>query len=668
MADTLNWGILGCGGIARNFSKGVAHSRTGRLVAVGSRSKAKADQFADEFCPDARRHGSYEALLADPAVQAVYVAMPHPMHAEWAVKAAEAGKHILCEKPLGINHAEAMAIVEAARRHDVFLMEAFMYRCSPQTRQLVDLLRAGAVGEVRVIRAAFGFHAGFNPEGRLFNNALAGGGILDVGCYAVSLARLVAGVAQGRDFAEPVEVKGCGHLGATGVDEWAVACLKFPGDILAYVSTGVACQQDNAAQIFGTEGNLLVPWPWIPGREGGSTKIFLHKKGQPQPEEIVIETQEWLYGLEADEAAEHLERRQAPSPAMSWDDSLGNMKALDRWRDSLGLVYNAERLDGGWPTVTRRPLAVAAPPPIPSGRIPGLDKPVSRLVMGVDNQSTLPHASVMFDDWFERGGNAFDTAHIYGAGGVCEKVLGQWIRNRGVRQAVVILDKGAHTPFCTPKDLTEQLRVSLDRLQTDYVDIYMMHRDNPDVPVGEFVAVLNEHLRAGRLRAFGGSNWSIPRVKAANAYARRKGLAGFAAVSNNFSLARMVDPVWAGCLLASDAESRRWFKKTQMPLIPWSSQARGFFLDRVSPNDRSDRELVRCWFSGDNFQRLERARELARKRGVLPIQIALAYVLRQPFPTFPIIGPRTLAETRTSLPALEIELSPDDLAWLNLEK
>ena len=667
MATTLNWGILGLGGIARNFSKGVAHSRTGRIVAVGSRSKEKADAFAAEFCPPARRHGSYEALLADPSVQAVYIATPHPMHAEWAVKAAGAGKHILCEKPIGINHAEAMAIVEAALRHDVFLMEAYMYRCSPQTAKLVELLRAKAIGEVRIIRASFSFHAGWNPEGRLLANALAGGGILDVGGYAVSMSRLIAGAALGKDFAEPIEVKGCGHLGATGVDEWAAATLRFPGDILAQIATGVQVQQDNQVQIFGSEGDILIPWPWIPAREGGATKILLQKKGQPQPEEIVVETQEWLYGLEADTVAANLERRQAPPPAMTWDDTLGNMKTLDRWRESFSFQYESEKLDARWPTVTRRPLAVRKPNNMKYAPLPGVEKPVSRLVMGVDNQGALPHTSVMFDNWLERGGNAFDTAWIYG-GGRCEQVLGRWVANRGVREQVVILGKGAHTPFCTPEDLTQQLFESLDRLKMEYLDLYMMHRDNPQVPVGEFIDVLNQHLRAGRMRAFGGSNWSIERLEAAQAYARQKGLVGFAAVSNNLSLARMVDPVWAGCIAFSDAESRAWLARTQMPVLAWSSQARGFFTERADPADRSDRDLVRCWYSDDNFRRRERAVEMARRRGVLPIQIALAYVLRQPFPTFPLIGPRTLAETRTSLPALDIDLSPDDLAWLNLER
>jgi aryl-alcohol dehydrogenase-like predicted oxidoreductase len=300
------------------------------------------------------------------------------------------------------------------------------------------------------------------------------------------------------------------------------------------------------------------------------------------------------------------------------------------------------------------------------GRVPGVDKQVSRLILGVDNQTTWPHASAMFDDFFEQGGNTFDSAYIYGRG-VCERMLGHWIKNRGVREQVVILDKGAHTPYCDPESLTQQLYESLDRLQTDYVDIYMMHRDNPAIPVGEFITVLNEHKNAGRIRTFGGSNWSIERIQEANEWAKAHGMTGFSALSNNFSLARMIDPVWAGCISASDAQSRAWLQDNQMPLMPWSSQARGFFTGRAHPDDLSDPELVRCWYSEDNFKRLERVNQMARERNVLPISIALAYVLCQPFPTFPLIGPRQLSETRTSLPGLTLELTPADLRWLNLE-
>jgi aryl-alcohol dehydrogenase-like predicted oxidoreductase len=144
-------------------------------------------------------------------------------------------------------------------------------------------------------------------------------------------------------------------------------------------------------------------------------------------------------------------------------------------------------------------------------------------------------------------------------------------------------------------------------------------------------------------------------------------MSGFSAISNNFSLARMIDPVWAGCISASDPASRAWLEETQTPIMPWSSQARGFFTGRAHPDDHSDPELVRCWYSDDNFQRLDRVNQMARERGILPISIALAYVLRQPFPTFPLIGPRQLSETRTSLPGLDVELTPQEVRWLNLD-
>lgn len=297
--------------------------------------------------------------------------------------------------------------------------------------------------------------------------------------------------------------------------------------------------------------------------------------------------------------------------------------------------------------------------------IPHLEKPVSRLIMGVDNQTELEPASVVFDDFVARGGNCFDTAFIYG-GGKCEPVFGQWLANRKLRDQVVIIGKGGHTPYCNPDDITKQLLTSLERLQTGFVDIYMMHRDNTDLPVSAFVDVLNVHARAGHIKTFGGSNWSVTRVQEANDYAASKGLQGFSVVSNNFSLARMVDPPWTGCISASDADSRAWLTENQLTLLPWSSQARGFFV-RGNQDFLEDEELVRCWYAPDNFQRLARAQELAREKGCDPIQIALAYVLWQPFPTIPLIGPRNTAETASSFKALELQLTPLEVKWLNLE-
>jgi predicted dehydrogenase/predicted oxidoreductase len=593
----LAWGILGAGRIAGAFAKGLATSKTGQLVAVGSRTRENAEKFGAEFGVP-RRHASYEALLADPEVQAVYLATPHPLHAEWTIRACAAGKHVLCEKPLALNHAQAMAMFEAAGRAGVVLMEAFMYRCHPQTAKLVELLRAKAIGELRVIEARFSFGAGFNPESRLFRNDLGGGGILDVGCYTVSMARLAAGAALGREFAEPLEVKGVAHLGATGVDEYAAAVLKFPGGIVAELATGVTVGRENGLRLYGSAGSITVANPWVANRSAAEIpEIVLRRAGSKEPETIRVPAEVTSFSLEADAFARGVERGAPPFPAMSAEDSLGNMRTLDLWRESIGLVYDLEKPEALKLPAGGRPLAVRPGSKMKSGSIPGVEKPVARLVMGVDNQKAAPHAFAMFDDYFERGGNCFDTAWIYGSG-ACERVLGQWVRTRGVREQVVVLDKGAHTPFCDPESLTRQHKESLERLQTDYVDIYMLHRDNPAVPVGEFVEVLNEHRRAGRMRAFGGSNWTLPRVEAFNEYAKARGLAGMSAVSNQFSLARMVAPPWAGCLSASDPESRRWLERTGTPLMPWSSQARGFFLPgRARPEDRSDPELVKCWYA-----------------------------------------------------------------------
>ena len=337
------WGILGTGAIAHTFARGLAKSRTGKLVAVGSRTQTSTDKFAREFLLD-HAHGNYEALLADPAVQAVYISTPHPSHAEWCVKAARAKKHILCEKPLTMNHAEALTVVEAVRENGVFLMEAFMYRCHPQTARLVELIRSGVIGKVGVIQATFSFRADYNPESRLFKNELGGGGILDVGCYTASISRLIAGAAQGLPFADPLSVNGHAQLHpGTGVDLYAAALAKFPGEIFGQLAAGVGLTQENVVRVFGSEGSLYLPSPYVMSKEGGSTSIFVTRADAEKPEEIVIETKDFLYALEADSVGDALAQGRLESPHMTIADTLGNMATLDAWRASAGLVYESEK-------------------------------------------------------------------------------------------------------------------------------------------------------------------------------------------------------------------------------------------------------------------------------------------------------------------------------------
>jgi predicted dehydrogenase/aryl-alcohol dehydrogenase-like predicted oxidoreductase len=663
-AGKIRWGILGPGTIARTFAGGLAHSRNGRLVAVAARDPARAD-YAAAF-PGARVVAGYQALLDDPEVEAVYIATPHPHHAEWAIKAAEAGKHALVEKPIALTAWEADAVFHAARKAGTFMAEAFMYRVHPQTERLLQLIRKGLIGEVRAIKSSFGFAMpGFDPAHRLYSNELAGGGILDVGCYPVSMSRLIAGAAAGKPFLDPVKVAGAAHLGPTGVDEWAAALLTFPNGILAEVSCSVSLAQDNVLRVLGTEGRLEVADFWFAsGHEGGIGRIE-HIPARGAPRTYEIRENRWLYSFEAEAAGKAIRagRAELEPPGMTWDDSLGNMRVLDRWRTDAGLVYGLERAEARPGTIRNAPLARPTEW-IPRRAVPGFARPISRLALGFEDFPDFRAASILLDAFYEKGGNVLDTAWIYGAGRT-ETILGEWLKARGVRDDIVIIGKGAHTPLTYPDVIARQLAESLDRLGTDHVDVYLMHRDNPDVPVGEFVDAIDAEVQARRIRGpVGGSNWTRERFDAALAYADEAGRTRPSALSNNFSLAEMVDPVWPGCVAASGAEWRDWLAERQVVLFAWSSQGRGFFTPAAGRDRLENQELVRCWYSDENFARRDRAAALGRELGRSPIHVALAYCLNQPFPVVPLIGPRRLVELDDSLQALDISLTPEQVRWL----
>ncbi len=662
MAEKLRWGIIGAGGIAGAFVQGVKSSKRGEMLAIASRSQAKADAFGEENDVP-RRYGSYEAMLEDGDVDAVYVATPHPMHAVWAIRCAEAGKHILCEKPVTLNAAEAMTVIDAANRHDVFFMEAFMYRCTAQTRRIVGLIRDRAIGDVRAIEARFSFDVGDNVEGRHLKHDLAGGGIMDIGCYCASMARLIAGVANGGEVAEPLEVHAVGSLHEkTGTDVYTTALLKFPGDIIASLTCAVQLGQPSTVTVYGTEGQFEVLSPWFcQGHTGGSSKIIVHPKGQ-KSRTITVRSSAGLYSGEVDHVAKNLRKREGQFPAMSKADTLGNIQVLDQWRAAVGLEYEMEKPENMTTPISGRPLRRDADVKMRYGKIPGLEGDVSILAMG----STLPNfhqSSAVFDRYVESGGNVFDSAWVYGR---TDGTIGQWIRNRNIRSDVYVLAKGAHPPHCTPEGMRRECQETLDRMQADYIDIYMLHRDNLEVPVGEWIDVLNEHCDAGTIRVFGGSNWTIARIEEANAYAAANGKRGFSALSNNFSLARMVEPPWPDCRAASDDASRGWHEDNQFPLFPWSSQAQGFFVPSLAGPDRPDFAFGFCWYSEENFERARRATQIAEKRRVDPTAVALAYVLHQKFPVFPLFCPHDPGQLTSSLKALSIRLSAKEVEWLDL--
>ena len=335
MIASLNWGIIGTGAIAADFARALRGSKRCFVVNCCGTSPAKARAFAERYeLPRAAQ--SLAELLADPEVSAVYIATPHPAHEANALAAIRAGKHVLCEKPISVDAASTARILEAAQANGVFLMEAYMYRCHPIFQQLVKTLRAGAIGNIRHVRADFTFREERNPTGRLFDPAKAGGGILDVGGYPMSFVRLIAGLASGKPFAEPVHLQASGLIGPTGVDELASALLEFESGMSASLTCGVHFDVGRSARIVGELGHIAFDAPWTPqgGRHGLENSFVVHRAGY-ESEIVAVRCEQATYAIEAELVLDSLPSREASWPAMTWADTLGNMRALDAWRAAL---------------------------------------------------------------------------------------------------------------------------------------------------------------------------------------------------------------------------------------------------------------------------------------------------------------------------------------------
>ncbi|MGE9296782.1 MAG: Gfo/Idh/MocA family protein [Puniceicoccales bacterium] len=336
LSKRLRWGILGPGTIAHKFAAGLAESKTGVLHSAASRDESRAKAFLKEY-GGGQAYGDYQELLNDPDVDAVYIATPHPLHAQWAIQAARAGKHILCEKPATMNLAEMKAVAAAVKSAGVAFLEAFMYRSHPYTAQWCKLVASGAIGSVRRITAHFAFDCGDQPESRLQAKHLGGGGILDIGCYTTSACRLIAGAAHGKAFLNPTELKAIGHLlDTTGVDGWTTALMRFDGDILAEAHCAVRLHVGSGITVYGSKGVMTITEPWF-----ANGKIIV-KEHQGEAQEIKSPPARHLYSYEIDALAEIVQTGQTPYPAMSLEDTLGNMETLDRWRQELGLTYECD--------------------------------------------------------------------------------------------------------------------------------------------------------------------------------------------------------------------------------------------------------------------------------------------------------------------------------------
>jgi predicted dehydrogenase len=301
-------------------------SQSGTLVAVASSDRARALALA---ASGVAVYSDYAALIKAPDIDAVYIATRHPQHADLIMACAKAGKHVLCEKPLTVTGAEAAAAAAVAADAGVVLVEAMMYRFQPQTELIRTVLADGLIGTPRHVDVACAFTTRFDPDDRLFDPSAGGGAILDVGCYAMSFARMVAGWTTGDDAVQPTELVASGHLADTGIDDWAVASLVFPGGLTANARTGTRLADDFQARIYGSEGHLRIPDPWRPEEP----QVVLSRVGDDEPRVLRCASAP-LFGAEIDALWEARDRGSAC--AMSPRDSVATMRTLDRWRRGVG--------------------------------------------------------------------------------------------------------------------------------------------------------------------------------------------------------------------------------------------------------------------------------------------------------------------------------------------
>ncbi|MCK4375938.1 MAG: Gfo/Idh/MocA family oxidoreductase [Candidatus Brocadiae bacterium] len=324
----IRWGILGTGSIAQKFALGLSFLEDAELRAVGSRAQQTADAFAEKW-DIPHRHASYAALAQDPDVDVVYVATPHPMHKGNSILCMRAGKAVLCEKPLTINARQAEEVIACAQERGVFLMEAMWTRFLPAICRLRELLADGALGEVRMLKADFCFRSGWEPEARLFNPELAGGGLLDVGIYPLALASMVFG-------GPPAGVTGMAHIGETGVDEQAAMLLRYDGGRLAVLTCGIRAAMPHEAYVIGTERWIRIHSPFWK-----TTGLTL---GVIDRDEEVIELPYEGNGYECEAAEVHrcLRAGKLESDIMPLEESLSIVRTMDELRAQWALTYPME--------------------------------------------------------------------------------------------------------------------------------------------------------------------------------------------------------------------------------------------------------------------------------------------------------------------------------------
>jgi predicted dehydrogenase len=326
---TINWGIMGCGGIANVFATSLAALKGGRLLAGASRTPGRAQAFADKHGME-RVYTDYESLVADPDIDAVYVATTHNFHFENIKLCLEHGKHVLCEKPFTVNATQTQQLIELARANKRFMMEAVWTRFLPAIVKLQAVLAAGEIGDVKAVTANFCLAADFPAEHRLKNKALAGGALLDLGIYPITFANLVFGQ-------HPVQIQSSVVMGETEVDESSFYLLDYPNGCRAMLSSSMSAAAPNEGIVHGTKGFIRVPLFWA------AQEFEIHRSGADAPERILASYGDGEnFRFEIAHAMDCIAAKKTESDILPLSETLAVMQTMDTLRAQWGLTYEGE--------------------------------------------------------------------------------------------------------------------------------------------------------------------------------------------------------------------------------------------------------------------------------------------------------------------------------------
>lgn len=705
---TMGIGIVGCGLISLDYALGLKKYPFLKLLACTDRDESRAKKLAEDY--DIPRVYSFDDMLADPQIELIVNLTPPLSHVPVSTAVVQAGKHVYCEKPFARTLKEAVELVNLAQRMGVRVGAAPDMFLGAGIQTCRSLIRDRNVIGSPVAATAFYANHGhetWHPRPEFFYQD-GGGPLFDMGPYYITVlvtllgsVKRVGGSGQAA-FKERVITNNPERQGEripVEIPTHMTGFLEFADNVVAtmIMSFDVWDHHLPVLEIYGTTGSIAVPkpttfegpirlrtfdgpdWQAVPlefprGLNRGigvADMAFSIMQNEPHrsTDELALHVTEVMEAFQTScRTGKVVDLRTTCHTTIPMPRSLPyclTSEKLSREKERKALTYFA-----GWTLKKQERI----------GWIDGIPTPLSRVILGtvgIDSSSyrSQVESFALLESALELGCHTFDTAAMYEN----ERTLGEWIKINGIRDEIVLITKGGF-PFpdgghrLSREELTFDLERSLDQFKVDYIDLYMLHYDDPNAPIDIIMETLNEYQQKGMIRAIGVSNWTTKRIAEANTYARQHHLAPVVASSVHFGLIPWTCPLWQGAVsLAADGAGDGelpWYVENHFPLLAYSPLSRGFFADWFDPDSLEPRsmQIQQAFGSEKNVEKKRRVEALAKIKGFTRVQIALAYVFNQPLDVYTIVGVKDVRKLKENIEAVEIELTKEDMQWLALAR